>query len=32
VEHTAQSVRGIQILEPNVRPFDEGNISVYGVK
>ena len=32
VEHTAQTIRGIQVLEPNVRPFDEGKISVYGVK
>ena len=32
VEHTAQTIRGIQVLEPNVRPFDKGKISVYGVK
>jgi hypothetical protein len=32
VEHTAQTIRGIQVLEPNVRPFDEGKIFVYGVK
>lgn len=32
VEKTAQSIRGIQLVEPNVRPFDKGRVSVYGVR
>tara|TARA_Y100000004_G_scaffold192317_1_gene252647 strand:- start:9 stop:527 length:519 start_codon:yes stop_codon:yes gene_type:complete len=32
VEHTAQLHRGFQMLEVLSRPFDEGKISVYGVK
>ncbi len=29
---TQEAHRGFQVLEPNVRPFDEGSIFVYGVK
>jgi len=31
VEHTAQSIRGFQLLEIATRPFDRGKISVYGL-
>jgi hypothetical protein len=29
---TAETIRGFQLLETATRPFDEGKISVYGVK
>jgi hypothetical protein len=29
---TAETIRGFQLLETATRPFDEGTISVYGVK
>jgi hypothetical protein len=30
--HLQEKHRGFQVLEPNVRPFDEGSVFVYGVK